>query len=289
MKRLLLPLPFAENAPLSRYTTFGIGGPARYLVEVTTIDELQNILAFAHRESVPTLVIGKGSNLLLSDSGFEGIAILNKIVTYTREGLLISVGGGYSFSLLGKRTARENLSGLEFAAGIPATVGGAIYMNAGIGSEQTCDPLIEVTYVSEAGQIEVYPKEALSFSYRTSPFQKMRGVIAGARFQLSVSIEARKKVQELTTRRLATQPYKEKSAGCVFRNPPGGLSAGALIDQCGLKGVKRGGAEVSAVHANFIINRAGASANDVLELAAYIQDQVKRKTGITLEKELEQK
>ena len=286
MKVLDLPLPCVQNEPLNKYSTFGIGGPATYFVEVATLEELKVILSFIVREKILYMVIGKGSNILFSDQGFDGIVILNKIVFYERENFQISVGAGYSFSLLGMRTARENLSGLEFAAGIPATVGGAVYMNAGIGKEQTCNPLIEVTYVTEEGRVKVFQRSELTFSYRTSSFQTMRGVIAEAKFQLIESTEAKQKVQDLTRHRFLTQPYKEKSAGCIFRNPPQGLSAGALIDQCGLKGFKKGGAEVSSIHANFIINCGEATAEDVLTLAEYIQFKVKEKTGIELEREL---
>lgn len=286
MKRVNLPLPSLQNEPLKKYSTFGIGGPASHLVEVTTLDEIQTLFSFISSEKVPYLMIGKGSNTLFSDRGFDGIVILNKIVYYERKDLLISVGGGYSFSLLGTRTARENLSGLEFAAGIPATVGGAIYMNAGIGKDQTCNSLVEVTYVTEDGAVEVFQKEALQFGYRASSFQQMRGAIAGAKFQLTESSDAKQKVQDLVGHRLLTQPYKARSAGCVFRNPLEGPSAGALIDQCGLKGVSRGGAEVSTLHANFIINRGEATAEDVLRLIDHIQREVKSKTGIELEREL---
>ena len=286
MKRISPPLQSLQNESLKKYSTFGIGGPAAYVVGVATLDELRTILVFCSGENIPYLVVGKGSNTLFSDQGFDGIVILNKIVYYERTDLLVSVGGGYSFSLLGMRTARENLSGLEFAAGIPATVGGAIYMNAGIGKDQTGNALEEVTYVNEKGEIEVFQKEALQFSYRTSSFQQMRGVIAGAKFQLTQSVDAKQRVQELVDHRLLTQPYKARSAGCIFRNPSEGPSAGALIDQCGLKGVRRGGAEVSSLHANFIINRGEATAEDVLRLIKHIQGEVKAQTGIELEKEL---
>lgn len=286
MKPVPFPLPSLQNEPLSHYTTFGIGGPASYLIPVETIDDLAKLFTFIFENHIPYLVIGKGSNVLFNDRGFEGVVILNKIHEYERQGHTITVGAGYSFSLLGKRTVNENFSGLEFAVGIPATVGGAIYMNAGIGVEQTCTPLIEVTYVTEEGEVRVFQKKDLEFGYRTSSFQKMRGAIGRATFQLTESPHAKKHMRELIERRLLTQPYKEKSAGCVFRNPPQGPSAGALIDQCGLKGEKIGGAEVSTLHANFIINRGGATAQDVLKLSELIRSKVKEKTGIELKREL---
>ncbi len=251
------------------------------------MEELSKVLAYAHHGQLPLLMLGKGSNILFDDAGFNGVVVLCKIAHYAREGLEIAVGAGYSFSLLGSRTARENLGGLEFAAGIPASVGGAIAMNAGIGEESCQDSLVEVTYVTAEGKIQVFKKEELEFGYRTSCFQRWKGAVAGARFRLIPSEGAQGRVQALLERRIKSQPYKAKSAGCVFKNPSTSpLSAGALIDRCGLKGVRRGGAEVSPLHANFIVNLGDATSKDVLALAEHIRCVVKEKTGIELEKEL---
>lgn len=270
---------------LSGLSTFGIGGPARYFIEVHSIEEMQDALVSCFHENIPYLVIGKGSNCLFDDRGFDGLVILNKIHFCNFEKESVRVGAGYSFSLIGVQTARKGWSGLEFASGIPGTVGGAIFMNAGANGHETCDSLIDVTYISEKGELHILPREQLTFSYRYSSFQTMKGGIAGAAFRLTLSPDARQKQLKIVDYRMHTQPYKDKSAGCVFRNPSQ-TSAGALIQQCGLKGLSIGGAQVSAMHANFIVNLGNATAEHVIELAELVQKTVKEKTGIDLEMEI---
>lgn len=279
------PSRFQAHKPLKELSTFGIGGSAKYFIEISTIEDMQGLIAFCGREGLDYIVIGKGSNCLFDDRGFDGVAILNKISFCTIEGLRVHVGAGYSFSLLGVQTARKGLSGLEFASGIPATVGGAVYMNAGANKQETKDHLYEVSFVNEMGELEVLKKSDLHFAYRTSSFQKRKGAIVSVVFHLTENAEARKKQLAIIDYRTKTQPYGEKSAGCVFRNPVEG-SAGALIEKSGLKGVGLGGAEVSLMHANFIINKADAKTKDVLALASQVQERVKESTGIELEMEI---
>lgn len=279
-------LQYQSRRSLSEFSTFGIGGPIHAFVEVSTIDEMEEAFHFAHEQSIPFLILGKGSNCLFADKGFEGLAILNKIDFCSYQDLKVTVGSGYSFSLLGVQTARKGFSGLEFASGIPATVGGAVFMNAGANGGETCNALESVLYLHENGRQEVFLKEQLSFSYRTSSFQKMKGAILSAAFSLSLSETARKNQLQIVDYRLKTQPYKDKSAGCVFRNPGQGVSAGALIDKCGLKGVAIGGAKVSEMHANFIINAGNATSQEILALIQKIQEQVFAQTGIHLETEI---
>lgn len=276
---------FTALKPLKELSTFGIGGPAKYFIEISTIEDMQGLLAFCDKEGLDYLIIGKGSNCLFDDQGFDGLAILNKISFCTMQEYKVHVGSGYSFSLLGAQTARKGLAGLEFASGIPASVGGAVYMNAGANGQETKDSLVEVSYVNEKGELEILTKEQLHFSYRTSSFQSRKGAIVAATFHLSPCSEARKKQLAIIDYRTKTQPYGEKSAGCVFRNPREG-SAGALIEKSGLKGEGIGGAEVSEMHANFIVNKEGARANDVLKLARHVQEKVKQHTGVELEMEI---
>lgn len=276
---------FQQNKPLSELSTFGIGGPARYFVEVDSIQQLQDVIFQCNRERLSFHLVGKGSNSLFDDRGYDGLIILNKIDFCQIEGTEVSVGAGFSFSLLGVKTARKGLAGLEFASGIPATVGGAIYMNAGANGSETCERLTEVTFVDEQGRLHILPRSELEFSYRHSCFQGKKGAIAAAKFSLIPDESARKKQLEIIAYRTKTQPYGDKSCGCVFRNPQG-AGAGALIDKCGLKGVKMGEAEVSTLHANFIVNRTGACAKDVLELAKHVKECVKAQTGVELEMEL---
>jgi UDP-N-acetylmuramate dehydrogenase len=275
-----------ENKQLSTLSTFGIGGPARYFTEVRTIHELQETILEAKRQNTPFWVLGKGSNSLFNDRGFNGLVIANKIDFLENPAPgLFRAGAGYSFSLLGVQTARQAWSGLEFASGIPASVGGAVFMNAGANGKETCETLVSVDYVSEEGIHRQLSRSEIQFGYRNSSFQQMKGVIAAASFQLSPSAEARTRQIEIVNHRKKTQPLAEKSAGCIFRNPDCG-HAGALIDQAGLKSVQVGGAKVSEIHANFIINSANAKAEDVTALIKLIKEQVHKKTGIELESEV---
>ncbi len=268
-----------KNRFLSEFSTFGIGGPIRAFVEVATSEEMEE----AMRVDLPKLVVGKGSNCLFDDQGFDGLVILNKIDFCHWSEHEVTVGSGYNFSLLGVQTARKGLSGLEFASGIPASVGGAIFMNAGANGKETCDSLKSVLYFN--GALREYQREELVFGYRTSPFQQMQGAILSATFSLQPLSEARKLQLQIVDYRMKTQPLKEKSIGCIFRNPPN-LSAGALIDRCGLKGTRIGGAKISEIHANFIVNSFAASSRDVKELIRLVQEKVFEQTGIHLEPEV---
>lgn len=274
-----MPLQVQSKRSLSEFSTFGIGGPIRYFVEVSSIEEMEE----AFQLQGPKLVIGKGSNCLFDDRGFDGLVILNKIDFCHWNGNEVTAGSGYSFSLLGVQTARRGLSGLEFASGIPASVGGAIYMNAGATGRETAQTLKSVLYFN--GTKREYQRSELGFGYRSSPFQKMEGVILAATFCLEEQPQARKTQLEIVDYRMKTQPLKEKSAGCIFRNPTG-YSAGALIEKCGLKGTSIGGAKVSEIHANFIVNCASASACDVKKLIRLVQEKVFQQTGVYLEPEI---
>lgn len=281
-----MSLQFQKNRSLSEFSTFGIGGPIALFAEIHSIEEMAEAYAWAKGNQTPVLVIGKGSNCLFNDAGFNGLVLLNKIDFCEIHNLDVHVGSGYSFSLLGVQTARRGLSGLEFASGIPATVGGALFMNAGASGHETCEPLQSVSYLHDSGEVKEYSKTQLKFAYRTSSFQSMRGCILSAKFKLELSLIARKSQLEIVDYRMKTQPYKEKSIGCIFRNPSKEQTAGAIIDHCGLKGYKVGGARVSEMHANFIVNSGGATAKDVLDLIQIIQKRVQFKMGIQLEPEI---
>lgn len=279
-------LNLQTNRSLSEFSTFGIGGPIRYFLEIHSIEEAEAAFHWARVNCIPIMILGKGSNCLFSDSSFDGLALLNKIDFCEIEGCEIYVGSGYSFSLLGVKTARRGLSGLEFASGIPATVGGAIFMNAGANNQEVSEALESVTYLFESGEKKEFKKPDISFSYRTSSFQTMKGCILSARFLLQQNQLARSRQLQIIDYRMKTQPIKDKSAGCVFRNPSKEVSAGALIDRCGLKGLKIGDAEISPMHANYIVNRGGAKATDVLDLIQFVREKVFEQTGIFLETEI---
>lgn len=272
-------LPLQQNRFLSEFSTFGIGGPIRCLLEVSTFEQMEE----AFQLKMPRLIIGKGSNCLFPDAGFDGLVIVNKIDFCHWGENQVSVGSGFSFSLLGAQSARKGFSGLEFASGIPATVGGAIFMNAGANGTETCEALQSVDYFD--GTRRQFKREDLTFDYRSSPFQKMDGVIVGATFRLKPDPSARNGQLQIIDRRMKTQPLKEKSIGCIFRNPPQG-SAGFFIDQCGLKSAAVGGAKVSEIHANFIVNTGFATAKDVIELIHLVQEKVFQQTGVYLEPEI---
>lgn len=279
-------IQFERQRLLKELTTFGIGGPADYFIEVYDIPTMQKVMLFCKEHQLPYLILGKGSNLLFDDKGFAGVVIANRIQFLNKlDEDTWHVGAGYSFSLLGSQTARQGLGGLEFASGIPGSVGGAVYMNAGANGCETCQTLISVDFVNADGLLVSLSKDQLSFSYRYSSFQGKEGAIVGAVFRLSKSSEARQKQLDIIQYRKKTQPYNAKSAGCVFRNPSCN-HAGALIEQSGLKGKKIGGAEVSSLHANFLINSDNASSSDILNLIDYVQKEVKIWTGFDLENEL---
>ena len=281
-----MTLQYQSQRYLREFSTFGIGGPVRYFAEVRSVEDMAEGLRFAKEKGLPFLVIGKGSNSLFDDRGFSGVALLNKIDFSEWDGPRVTVGSGYSFSLLGVQSARKGLSGLEFASGIPATVGGAVFMNAGANGGETRECLESVLYLQENGEKREFRREELTFGYRASPFQRMKGAILAASFALSPKEDARQKQLEIVDYRMKTQPLKEKSVGCVFRNPEPKVSAGEIIERCGLKGLFVGGAKVSEVHANFIVNDNGASAQNVWDLVRLIQRRVFEKTALHLEPEI---
>ncbi len=279
-------LNLLKSHSLKEHTTFGIGGNARYFVEVTTLEEMKLAFEFAKKEKCPLFVLGKGSNIIFDDLGFNGLVILNKIChsTHSDEGCF-DVGAGFSFSRLGTVSAKNHFTGLEFASGIPGSVGGAVFMNAGANKQETSQTLTQVEYLFTTGEHRILKKEELSFSYRFSSFQNMKGAIISATFQLKKCDTARKTQVEMIEYRTKTQPYEEKSAGCFFQNPSM-LSAGRLIEECGLKKLSVGDAFVSEKHANFICNRGTATTKQLIELIALIKESVFKKTGIVLETEV---
>ncbi len=275
-----------ENKLLSSVCTLGIGGVARFYIEVDSVEKLQEAMRFSKVQQLPYFILGKGSNCLFDDRGFAGVVIHNKINFCNRivDGVY-KVGAGYSFALLGVQTARDGFSGLEFASGIPASVGGAVFMNAGANGLETKQCLESVEFVTAEGVLKEFKADELLFGYRYSSFQDFDGAIASATFRLIPQSEAREKQLKIIKYRQETQPYGEKSAGCIFRNPAGNF-AGKMIEECGLKGFSVGNASVSTLHANFLINKGGATSKDFKELIETIRAQVKNEKGIELESEV---
>jgi len=282
-----MSLSYATDKTLAEFSTFGIGGPIAYFAEVTTIEEMREGILFSVDQDLPLFVLGRGSNCLFDDAGFSGVVLYNKIdfCTWKEGSLQAYVGGGYNFSLLGVQSARKGWSGLEFGSGIPGSVGGAVFMNAGANGRETSSSVVSVLYMDMDGNTREYRKDEIVFGYRFSSFQKKKGAIIAATFSFAKSATARNKQIQMVERRIKTQPLKEKSIGCIFRNPET-VTAGFLIEQCGLKGFRVGGAKISELHANFIVNDAGAKGADVNALIKEIQYKVLRQTGFHLQPEI---
>lgn len=273
------------NEPLADYTTWKIGGPADVFVVPSNKDNLLATVRLLHRHGIPWMSIGKGSNMLVSDKGFRGVVIkLGEGLNHCRiEGNVITAGGSYSLTKLTVMAGKAGLSGLEFAGGIPGTVGGAVYMNAGAHGSDVSRILVSAEVVLENGELAVLSNEELQFGYRHSVLQESKGIVTEAVFQLEYGDS--KKINEtmaaLKSHRLMTQPLQLKCAGSVFRNPPGHYAA-RLIEEAGLKGLTIGGAVVSPLHANFIVNTGNATASDVLTLIEIVRRTVKDRFGVEL-------
>ena len=277
---------FAE--PLAKHTYFGIGGEATAYIEISTISELAALARFHKQWDVPIAFIGRGSNLLVSDTGFKGIGVrlIGELAKLEVDGNVVSVGAGLSLPRLSKTMSRRGLSGVEFALGIPGSVGGALIMNAGAWGSSFGDVVRNVTVMTDTGDLVELTHAEADFEYRHSGLDAYF-CVTGATLALEPgNVDAiTERMQAFYKQKVETQPFAEENAGCMFKNPPGD-SAGRLIDISGLKGYRMGGAEVSTVHGNFILNIDNATAADVLNLVAYIQRQVEEKTGISLQTEV---
>ncbi len=276
-----------ENEPLCNRTTFKIGGPADLLIECREIAKLPVLLKEIKANEIPLTVMGNGSNLLVSDNGIRGVVLVITDDSVTVSGDTITASAGAKLSKLCNLALENGLSGLEFGFGIPGTVGGAVYMNAGAYGGEIKQVITSVTSITRSGKIITRSVDELKLGYRTSVFKKENDVILSAEFKLqSDEKEAiREKMYDFLSRRKDKQPLEFPSAGSTFKRPEG-YFAGALIEQCGLKGFSIGGAEVSTKHAGFVINRGNATCKDVKELIKHIQETVFSKTGVMLETEV---
>ena len=279
-----------QNEPMSKHTSFKIGGNADAYIKVNNLSKLSTILKECQDSNVDYMLLGNGSNLLVSDEGIRG-AVLRLDGDFRKITLVddttIFCGAGATLAYLCKFALNCGLSGLEFAWGIPGTVGGAVFMNAGAYDGEMKDVVHSVSHISPCGEIGRIEKYKLNFGYRTSVYRNNNMIITGVTLKLKKGNpdEIREKMDEYMSRRSTKQPLEYPSAGSVFKRPEGNF-AGALIEQCGLKGKTCGGAQVSDKHAGFIINKSNASAKDVRDLIAEIQKTVSDKTGYNLECEL---
>lgn len=278
------------NEPLAPYTTWKIGGPADVLLIPRTKEKLTQAIRLLHAHGQPWIVLGRGSNLLVGDKGIRGFVIkLGPALDNLRvEGTKLIAGGAYSFIKLSVMAGKEGLTGLEFAGGIPGSVGGAVYMNAGAHGSDVSRILKRAELVLDNGELITLEREQLEYAYRHSVLHdKLRGIVTEAVFELQYGDrkEIAAALAAYKDRRLRTQPLQLACAGSVFRNPEGRFAA-KLIEEAGLKGYRVGGAEVSPLHANFIVNTGQATARDVVSLMEEVQRVVMEKFGVQLNPEV---
>ena len=276
--------------PMSKHTSFKIGGHADVYIKVNNLSKLSTILKECQASDVDYMILGNGSNLLVSDDGIRGVVIrldgdFRKITLL--DDTTIFCGAGATLAYLCKFALNCGLTGLEFAWGIPGTVGGAVFMNAGAYDGEMKDVVHSVSHISPSGEIGRIENDDLKFGYRTSVYRSNNMIITGVTLKLKKGNpdEIRAKMDDYMSRRSTKQPLEYPSAGSVFKRPEGNF-AGALIEQCGLKGKTCGGAQVSEKHAGFIINKSNATAKDVRDLISQIQKTVSDETGYNLECEL---
>ena len=277
------------NEPMSKHTSFKIGGPAEIFVKINNVEELKLIIKISKQAEVPITVVGNGSNLLVSDDGIRGIVLkieFDKIEI--EESGKLKVGSGVKLAFLAQKCLKEKLEGFEFASGIPGTIGGAIRMNAGAHGSEMKDIVKKITCMTRDGKIQVISNEEAKFEYRNSIFSQNDYIILEAEIQLRKGNpeEIRSKMDEYATYRKEKQPIEYPSAGSTFKRGNDFITA-KLIDECGLKGYQIGGAQVSEKHAGFIINKENATAEDVKQLMKYVEEQVYNKFGKKIEPEIE--
>ena len=290
LKECILPMDMCSEEPLSKHTSFHIGGPAELMVFPRGRKELSDVFRISHEMGIRPYILGAGTNVLAPDEGLRGVVIVTKNTFLGLERMdetRISAMSGMSMAKTAMFAATNCLSGLEFAHGIPGTIGGGVYMNAGAYGGEIKNVAIKTEYMFLDGTTRFFEGEEQGFSYRNSVFQQLDGMIVRTVFELipGQTQEIRARICELAEKRRASQPLEFPSAGSTFKRPVGGYAA-ALIEQAGLKGLSVGGAAVSEKHAGFVINKGGATAEDVLALVKLVQQRVYDHSGILLEPEI---
>ncbi len=281
----------SEDEPLGSKTSFGIGGPADFFAELGRPQAIEQLITGCAERGIPYLLLGAGTNLLIADAGVEGLVIRVVNREHQIDGRQVRAGAGLKMMRLARIVADAGLRGFEFAIGVPGTVGGAVYQNAGCWGKELREVLVEVEgFIPEAG-VKTWKPADLRFGYRTSALREgalKGGLVIEATIQLERGDgeEAKALMARLTRERGETQPIKTKNCGSVFKNPPGD-SAGRLVQAAGLKGAREGNALVSTMHGNFIVNEGGATAADVKRLIERVQVEVRRRFNIELETEVE--
>jgi UDP-N-acetylmuramate dehydrogenase len=281
----------SEEEPLASRTSFGIGGPADFFVEIGRPLAIEELIAGCVERGIPYLLLGAGTNLLIADAGVEGLVVRVVNREHQIDGRRVTAGAGLKMMRLARIVADAGLRGFEFAIGVPGTVGGAVYQNAGCWGKELREVLVEVEGYTPATGIKTWKPADLHFAYRTSALREgalKGGLVVKATIQLERGDgeEAKALMARLTRERGETQPIKTKNCGSVFKNPPGD-SAGRLVQAAGLKGAREGNAVVSTMHGNFIINEGGATAVEVKRLIERVQAEVRRRFNVELETEVE--
>lgn len=278
-----------RDEPMSKHTTFRIGGNADCYIQIDSIEMLKTTIELCNQCKVPFYVIGNGSNLLVGDKGYRGVIIdiSNKMNHVTGEGEYIYAQGGALLSKIARKALEQGLAGMEFAAGIPGTLGGAMVMNAGAYGGEMKDITESVTIMDVNGTVQEILAEDLAFGYRTSLIKSREYIVLGAKLKLEAGEkeEIQNRMNELKVQRVTKQPLEYPSAGSTFKRPEGYFAA-KLIDDTGLRGFQVGGAQVSEKHCGFVINAREATASDVIELMQQVSEKVKEKYGVTLEPEI---
>lgn len=309
-----------ENEPMSKHTNFRIGGSAKWFVEIRSLDELTRVLAVSHEHGLATFVFGGGSNLLVSDNGFDGIAIKMAMRTYDIQGTRVRTDAGVLSSGLARATANAGLKGLTWAISLPGTVGGGVRGNAGCFGGEMKDRLVSVQVLrrgftgalAPSCEIIELSRDELAFGYRESAIKHSNDIVLSATFELEEgdARELKAELDDKLMKRKVSQPLDAGSAGCLFKNYEIGtdeelqrldgkldlpsemksarrISAGWLIDKLGLKGLQIGGAKVSEVHGNFVVNTGSAMADEVVQLIAFIKTRARNEFGIQLMEEVQ--
>ncbi len=275
--------------PMKNHTSFKIGGPADFLLTPASVSELSEIIKLCNRDKLPIFIMGNGTNLLVSDKGIRGVVIkiYDNLNCYNVKGECIEAFGGILLSTLSNIALENELSGLEFASGIPGTLGGAVAMNAGAYGGEIKDVVIETEFIDRAGNLIIIRDDEHQFGYRTSFIQKQSGLAVKSVIKLTKGDKASIKalMDDLTGRRQDKQPLEMPSAGSVFKRPEG-YFAGKLIEDCGLRGYSIGGAQVSVKHCGFIVNSGNATFKDIIDLVRHIQQTVKAKFNVELQTEI---
>lgn len=278
-----------ENEPMSRHTTFRVGGKAACFIKISNTEQLKRLIPYFKAVEIPYFILGNGSNLLVGDHGYDGVILqlkekFNRIET---EGSLLRAQAGALLSQVAQCALEHSLAGFAFASGIPGTVGGGVMMNAGAYGGEMKQIVEEVTVLDENGEVLVLDNETMEFGYRTSIIKNRHFTVLEVTFRLKEGNreEIRREMDELSAKRREKQPLNFPSAGSTFKRPEG-YFAGKLIMDAGLRGYSIGGAAVSEKHCGFVINKGNATAADVSEVIAEVQERVKDKFGVTLECEV---